>query len=168
MSISGAIAKGSGTFVIDRPLNPKNKLLYHSFVESPEPINVYDGIAAIGPAGMATVTLPAYFGALNFNAQYQVSPIDRPMPGLFIAEPIEGNAFVIAGGEPGGEVSWQVTATRKDAFILADPIIAEVDKSDSALVAAGAYVHPDVRPHLPSVRLTQWLRTRMCEAIAPR
>jgi hypothetical protein len=31
-SVLGALSKGSGTFVIDHPLDPKNKLLYHSFV----------------------------------------------------------------------------------------------------------------------------------------
>jgi len=34
-SIVGAISKGSGSFVIDHPLFPKERLLYHSFVESP-------------------------------------------------------------------------------------------------------------------------------------
>jgi hypothetical protein len=36
VNITGSIAKGSGTFKIDHPLDPENKYLYHSFVESPD------------------------------------------------------------------------------------------------------------------------------------
>src|SRR5690349_4851424 len=36
LSVTGAISKATGSFVIDHPLDPKNKLLYHSFVESPD------------------------------------------------------------------------------------------------------------------------------------
>jgi hypothetical protein len=36
LTVNGTLAKGSGSFVIDHPLDPANKYLYHSFVESPE------------------------------------------------------------------------------------------------------------------------------------
>jgi hypothetical protein len=34
--IAGNLSKGGGSFQIDHPLDPMNKLLYHSFVESPD------------------------------------------------------------------------------------------------------------------------------------
>jgi hypothetical protein len=36
VSIGGSLSKGSGSFKIDHPLDPANKYLYHSFVESPD------------------------------------------------------------------------------------------------------------------------------------
>ncbi|MEX2437117.1 MAG: hypothetical protein WD509_00885, partial [Candidatus Paceibacterota bacterium] len=30
VSVTGSVSKGSGTFVIDHPLDPEDKLLYHS------------------------------------------------------------------------------------------------------------------------------------------
>jgi len=36
VSIGGSVSKGSGSFKIDHPLDPANKYLYHSFVESPD------------------------------------------------------------------------------------------------------------------------------------
>ncbi|WAC02029.1 hypothetical protein N7U66_19830 [Lacinutrix neustonica] len=41
LNVTGNIAKGGGTFKIDHPLDPKNKYLVHSFVESPEMMNIY-------------------------------------------------------------------------------------------------------------------------------
>src|SRR5690606_1929323 len=58
VSVLGSLSKGSGTFVIDHPLDPENKLLYHSFVESPDVKNIYDGIVTLDENGEATVELP--------------------------------------------------------------------------------------------------------------
>jgi hypothetical protein len=142
-SVIGTISKGSGTFVIDHPLDPKNKLLYHSFVESPDAKNMYDGIATLDKNGRVTIELPSYFMALNKDYRYLASAINEAMPNLhlkrgvhrwwFIGPPV----FEIAGGTPGGTISWQVTGTRKDPFILKYPIIPEVWKSDSTIVRKG-------------------------------
>src|SRR5207302_832932 len=43
--ISGSLLKSSGSFRIDYPLDPANKFLYHSFVESPDMMHIYNGIA---------------------------------------------------------------------------------------------------------------------------
>src|SRR5690606_32470135 len=43
VEVTGNLAKGSGTFKIDHPLDPANKYLYHSFVESPDMMNIYNG-----------------------------------------------------------------------------------------------------------------------------
>ena len=43
---AGTLSKGSGTFKIDHPLDPANKYLSHSFVESPDMMNIYNGNVA--------------------------------------------------------------------------------------------------------------------------
>jgi hypothetical protein len=65
VAISGNLTKGGGGFKIDHPLDPMHKYLLHSFVESPDMKNVYDGIAILDGAGEAIVELPSWFEALN-------------------------------------------------------------------------------------------------------
>ena len=142
--VVGAIAKGSGSFVIDHPLDPKNKLLYHSFVESPDVKNIYDGIAVLNENGEAVVELPSYFGALNRDFRYQFFPIEKPAPNLYIKSEIQNNQFTIAGGDPLTRVSWQVTGIRHDPFILKHPIVPEVEKGKDTLVNKGKYLFPEL------------------------
>ena len=78
--VTGGVSKGAGTFVIDHPLDPENKLLYHSFVESPDVKNIYDGVAVVGENGEVVVTLPHYFEALNNEYRYQVKGITEASP----------------------------------------------------------------------------------------
>jgi hypothetical protein len=143
-TIVGGLDKGSGTFVIDHPLDPKNKLLFHSFVESPDAKNIYDGIATLDAKGDATVTLPGYFMALNMNFRYQLKSLGIPQPNLFIKSEVNNNHFTIGGGKPFARVSWQVSGVRQDPFIVANPIIAEVEKGTSFGVRRGEFLHPDV------------------------
>ena len=141
-SITNEISKSSGSFVIDHPLDPKNKLLYHSFVESPDVKNLYDGVAQLDENGEARITLPEYFMVLNKDFRYQVRPIEQPMPDVYVKEGILNNSFTIAGGESSGRVSWQVTATRKDPFITDNPLIVEVKKSEDTIVGPGQFLYP--------------------------
>jgi hypothetical protein len=136
-AITGSVSKGAGTFVIDHPLDPKNKLLYHSFVESPDALNVYDGVAVLDGKGEAIIALPDYFGALNTDFTYQFFPMRESMPNLHIKQKVKDNSFIIAGGAPGGEVSWMVTGVRHDPYILAHPIVPEVEKGPKALLNKG-------------------------------
>jgi hypothetical protein len=143
LAITGAISKGSGTFVIDHPLDPKNKLLYHSFVESPDVKNLYDGIATLDANGEVIVELPEYFEALNKDFRYQFFPIEVSMPSLYIKQKVSGNKFVIAGGAPNGKVSWQVTGIRHDPYVEANPITTEVEKTADTLVPLGECIHEE-------------------------
>jgi hypothetical protein len=142
-SVASSISKGAGSFVIDHPLDPKNSLLYHSFVESPDAKNLYDGTATLDENGYAAISLPLYFLALNKDFRYLASPIDEPMPNLHLAEGAHRKwrfgrpIFEIAGGTPGGKISWQVTGIRKDPLILEHPIIPEVDKGPDARLDVG-------------------------------
>jgi hypothetical protein len=137
--ITGALTKASGSFKIDHPLEPENKYLSHSFVESPDMMNVYNGNVTLDESGRAVVELPEYFEALNRDFRYQLTPIGAPGPNLYIAEKISDNRFKIAGGKPGMEVSWQVTGIRQDAYAVANRIQVEEDKPDQE---RGYYMHP--------------------------
>lgn len=125
LNITGNVSKGSGSFKIDHPLDPANKYLSHSFVESPDMMNVYNGLAALDAHGSAWVELPDYFQALNSHYRYQLTSIGQPGPNLYIAKEVSGNRFKIAGGKPGGKVSWQVTGIRQDAYANAHRIAVE-------------------------------------------
>jgi len=130
LNVSGSVSKGSGSFVIDHPLDPENKDLYHSFVESPDMLNVYNGNVILDKNGEATVELPEYFEALNIDYRYQLTAIGKPGPELYIKEEIVDNRFVIAGGKPQMKVSWQVTGVRNDPYARDNRIIPEVEKEN--------------------------------------
>jgi len=138
--VGGTLSKSSGTFVIDHPLDPENKLLFHSFVESPEPKNIYDGVATLDAKGEAIIKLPKYYEALNIDYRYQYTGIGAPMPNLHIKSKIKDNTFVIGGGVPGGLVTWQVTGNRNDPFIQKNPIINEVEKGPGQPVDKGEFL----------------------------
>src|SRR5262249_12360648 len=60
LRVPGNMSKGAGSFRIDHPLDPANEYLYHSFVESPDMMNIYNGSVTTDKNGVATVTLPDY------------------------------------------------------------------------------------------------------------
>lgn len=136
--IAGTLVGGKSSIKIDHPLDPENKYLYHSFVESPDMKNVYDGVVELNANGRTTVVLPDYFEALNKDFRYQLTCIGGYAP-VYIAQEVRGNQFEIAGGQPGMRVSWQVTGIRKDAFAEANRVQVEVDKAANE---RGRYLHP--------------------------
>ena len=103
-----------GSFKIDDPADPTNKYLNEAAVASPDMLDVYRGHVTLDADASATVQLPPYFQALNRDFDYQLTPVGAPMPGLYVAQEVKGNSFKIAGGKPGGKVSWQVTGVRQD------------------------------------------------------
>src|SRR5215210_2803730 len=130
VKITGNLEKAGGSFKIDHPLDPANKYLCHSFVESPDMKNVYDGVVVLDDKGEAVIDLPDWFGALNKDFRYQLTAIGAPGSNLYIAEEIseatttkysnsrssnnDKSSFKIAGGTSDMKVSWQVTGIRKD------------------------------------------------------
>jgi hypothetical protein len=136
--VTGVLTKGGGAFQIDHPLDPANKLLSHSFVESPDMKNIYDGVTTLDDSGEATVDLPNWFEALNRDFRYQLTCVGGYAP-VYISQKVAGNRFRIAGGRPGLEVSWQVTGIRRDAYAEAHRIQVEEDKPDNE---RGYYLHP--------------------------
>ena len=141
LSVTGTLTKGGGSFKIDDPIDPTNKYLSHSFVESPDMLNIYNGTARLNARGEVWVTMPDYFEALNRDFQYVLTALGRPQPYLYIAMKMKGNRFKIAGGKPNAEVSWQVTGIRQDAWANAHRIPTEEDKP---LQERGTYLHPEL------------------------
>jgi hypothetical protein len=136
--ITGTISKGGGSFKIDHPLDPANKYLYHSFVESPDMMNVYNGNITTGADGEVTVTLPDYFEALNKDFRYQLTVIGEFAQAI-VYRKITNNRFVIKTDKPNIEVSWQVTGIRKDKFAEQNRIPTEVEKTGEE---RGKYLYP--------------------------
>jgi hypothetical protein len=141
VSITGTLTKGGGGFKIDHPLDSAKKYLNHSFVESPEMKNLYDGIAILDNKGETSVQLPKYFESLNRDFCYQLTSIGAFAPNLYIAEEVSHNRFKIAGGKPGMRVSWQVTGIRHDSWAEANPLIVEEEKAENQ---QGYYLHPEL------------------------
>jgi hypothetical protein len=129
------------TFKIDDPIAPADKWLYHTSIESPDMMNVYNGVIALDARGQAWVQLPEYFEALNKDFRYQLTAIGAPGPNLFIAKEIAGNRFRIAGGKPNAKVSWQVTGIRHDAWANAHRTPVEQEKSAEE---RGTYLVPEL------------------------
>lgn len=138
---AGNLTKSSGSFKIDHPLDPANKYLSHSFIESPDMMNVYNGVIVLDALGSAWVELPDYFQALNRDYRYQLTSIGAPGPNLHIAKEVSDNRFKIAGGKPGGKVSWQVTGIRQDAYANVHRVAVEEEKPPAA---RGQYLHPEL------------------------
>ena len=139
--VSGTLSKGGGSFKIDHPLDPAHKYLYHSLVESPDMMNVYNGSVILDNEGRATVKLPDWFETLNRDFRYQLTAVGAAAPDLHIAAKVSNGTFSIAGGKAALEVSWQVTGIRQDAWANANRIPVEVDKPP---VDQGRYLHPDL------------------------
>ena len=74
--VQGTLSKSAGSFKIDHPLDPENKYLSHSFVESPDMMNVYNGNLVTDTDGYSTVVLPEWFEVLNREFRYQLTVID--------------------------------------------------------------------------------------------
>jgi hypothetical protein len=161
VKITGNLEKAGGSFKIDHPLDPANKYLCHSFVESPDMKNVYDGVVVLDNKGEAEIELPDWFGILNKDFRYQLTAIGAPGPNLYIAKEISeastkyssksssnknksknnNSRFKIAGGNSGMKVSWQVTGIRRDPWANANRIQVE---EDNPAKERGYYLHPEL------------------------
>jgi len=140
VAVIGTLIKGGGSFKIDHPLDPANKYLSHSFVESPDMMNIYNGNVTTDAAGFATVILPDWFEALNRDFRYQLTVIGQFAQAM-VAEEIKENQFRIQTDQPGVKVSWQVTGIRHDPFAEAYRIPVEEEKTGDE---RGRYLYPDV------------------------
>jgi hypothetical protein len=135
--ITGNLMKGGGSFRIDHPLDPANKYLSHSFVESPDMMNIYNGNVTTDANGDALIELPNYFEALNRDFRYQLTVIGTFAQSI-VAEKIKENHFRIKTNLPNVEVSWQVTGIRHDTYANENRIAVEEDKPQRE---RGTYLH---------------------------
>jgi hypothetical protein len=141
--VEGNLTKASGSFKIDHPLDPANKYLYHSFVESPDMMNIYNGNVVTDGSGAAVVQMPAWFEALNTDFRYQLTVIGQFAQAI-VASEIANRSFVIRTNKPNVKVSWQVTGIRQDAWANAHRIQVEVEKAPPD---QGRYIHPELFGH---------------------
>jgi len=139
VNVTGTLSKGGGSFKIDHPLDPTNKYLYHSFVESPDMMNIYNGNVVTDGSGYVAVGLPDWFEALNKDFRYQLTVIGDFAQAI-IAQEIQNNQFSIRTDKPNIKVSWQVTGVRKDAFAEKYRIPVEEFKHPDEI---GKYAHPE-------------------------
>lgn len=140
-------ANGTKSFRFDHPDDPLNKELLHYCNEGPEPLNTYRGTVWLDAAGAAIVELPHYFTKINKDPRFSLTPIGVPMPMLHIAVEIDLSAFdrestcsfTIAGGAPGGKVSWRIEAVRNDLWVRQHGAPVEVQMPDGE---KGRYLQP--------------------------
>lgn len=151
LQVDGTLSKGGGSFTIDHPLDPANRILQHSFVESPDMMNIYNGNAVTDADGHATIRLPDWFEALNRDFRYQLTVIgfgdnanepeaSASFPRAMVSEKVRDNAFSIRTDQPFVEVSWQITGIRQDAWAEANRIEVDVEKPPEQ---RGQYLHPE-------------------------
>jgi hypothetical protein len=130
VTVNGTLIKSAGSFRIDHPLDPRNRYLSHSFVESPDMMNIYNGNVVTDEAGFAEVEMPEWFDALNRDFRYQLTVIGS-FARATVGEKLQDGRFVILTDEPNVEVSWQITGIRDDPYARANPIEVESDKPAS-------------------------------------
>src|SRR5215475_2192065 len=154
VEVTGTLTKGGGSFKIDHPANTENKYLSHSFVESPDMMNIYNGNITTDGSGRATVELPEWFEALNRDFRYQLTVVGRFAQAI-VAEKVKDNRFTIETSVPGVEVSWQVTGIRQDAWANKNRIPVEELKSERE---RGHYLHPEAfqQPEEKSMQTVQF------------
>lgn len=138
VQVNGNLSKLGGSFKIDHPLDPANKYLYHSFVESPDMMNIYNGNITTNKQGEAIVKMPEYFAALNRDFRYQLTVIGQFAQAI-VAEEIKNNQFKIRTDKPNVKVSWQVTGIRQDTYANENRIPVEEDKPATE---RGLYLYP--------------------------
>jgi hypothetical protein len=134
------VVSGIKAFHIDHPLDPANKYLNHASIESSEVLNMYSGNITTDLGGMAMVTLPDYFSALNGDCRYQLTVVGQFAQAI-VAREIENNSFVIKTDKPSVKVSWQVTGVRQDAWVKHHPLQVEERKPKKE---RGYYLHPEL------------------------
>jgi len=139
VAVNGTLSKSGGSFKIDHPQDPAGKYLSHSFVESPDMMNVYNGVVTADSHGKATVELPDWFETLNRDFRYQLTPIGAGAPELHISKKVAHGSFSIADAKPGQEISWQLTGIRQDAWANENRIPVEEAKPKAE---RGTYLYP--------------------------
>lgn len=127
--VQGNLSKGGGSFKIDHPLDPYNKYLYHSFVESPDMMNIYNGIITTNENGVAQVSMPDWFTTLNMDFRYQLTLIGAFGQAIIKDKMNDLGSFTIETNIPNAEVSWQVTGIRNDTWAQQNRIPVEEEKS---------------------------------------
>jgi trimeric autotransporter adhesin len=153
VEVEGSLSKDSGSFKIDHPLDPANKYLYHSFVESPDMMNIYNGNVTTDAEGNAVISLPEWFETLNRDFRYQLTVLGQFSQAI-VSSKVANHQFSIKTDKPSVEVSWQVTGIRQDAWANAHRIPVEEMKPAKE---RGFYRHPELY-NAPPEKSVGWAR----------
>jgi len=129
VAVTGNIASSGSSYRIDDPLDPENKTLTHSSVSSPDMMNIYNGSVVTDSTGVAVVTMPSYFEALNRDFRYQLTVVGGEFAQAIVGSEVAGGIFTIRTDKPNVAVSWQVTGIRQDAWANAHRLVVEEDKT---------------------------------------
>lgn len=140
LDLTGSFTHNGTKSQIDHPLDPANKFLLHTSVESSERKNVYDGNVVTDETGHAEVHLPDWFETLNGDFRYQLTVVGQFAQAI-IQEKIQDNFFTIRTDRPNVEVSWQVTGIRHDPYAKANPLEVETMKTPEE---RGKYLNPEL------------------------
>lgn len=144
VNVTGSLSKGSGSFLIDHPLDPLNKTLRHNFVESPENLCLYRGKVKLDANGEAIVKMPNYFAALTKEeeATVNLTPIGE-VPFLVSYKWKPSYTEFTIYGKPNEEVAYVVYADRDDPVIrkLAKPV--EEYKGPGNVCERGKLLYPE-------------------------
>jgi hypothetical protein len=142
LHITGDLSvNGSKDFRIDHPLDPANKTLTHSCIESNERLLMYSGTVVTDGNGDATIGLPSYFEALNINYRYQLTVVGEEFAQARVSRKINNNRFSIKTDKPNIEICWEVTGDRNDAYSKAHPLVVEEEKKPED---RGKYYSPEL------------------------
>lgn len=139
VNVTGTLTAATKDFKIDHPLDPANQYLVHASIESSEMVNIYSGNVTTDGQGNATVRMPKWFGALNTDFRYQLTPIGQFAQAI-VATEISNNQFTIRTDKPNVKVSWQVTGVRQDAYAKTHPLVVEQAKEAGL---QGHYLNPE-------------------------
>jgi hypothetical protein len=137
---TGNVDSGNVVVKIDHPLDPANKYLSQSSIQSPDMMNFYNGNTVTDADGNAVVIMPEWVEAINGDFRYQLTVVGQFAQAI-IASKISGNKFAIKTDKPNVEVSWQVTGVRQDAWANAHRTPVEQEKNARE---RGHYLHPEL------------------------
>jgi len=127
--VVGELTAGTKTFKIDHPVDPENKILYHTAIEGPRTDLIYRGTVKL-VKGKANVNLDAdstvhpmiagTFEALTQNAQVTALQLVNSFSRVKCSA-VTGNTFTIESEDAASTdtVNWVVMAERADPFIKA-------------------------------------------------
>lgn len=136
-------ATGTKSFVIDHPLDPAHKALYHYCAESPDPLNIYRGTVTTDSSGYATIQLPDYYSEINAEETYQLTVIDDgdDFVQAKVVRRQKDNQFTIRTSQGNITVDWRIEAKRNDRFVRAYGSPIEVEKTGAD---KGKYLYPQL------------------------
>ena len=154
VEVTGTLFAGAKFFRIDHPLDPANKYLNHTSVESSEMMNIYSGNVTTDELGLAAVKLPDWFEAENTDFRYQLTVIGGRFAQAIVSKEIANHQFTISTNASNVKVSWQVTAVRQDAYAKAHPLVVEQQKPAHE---RGFYQNPELYGQ-PAEKQTEWGR----------